>query len=159
MAITLSGDNGITFPNSTIQASAGQVLQVVSAEYSTSVAIASTSFTDTGLSVSITPKFSTSKIIVMWSIPAELFVTDSSERIATFQTLRASTEIDQTFMSMQNVTRSGQSVNACLVDSPSTTSSITYKIQAKVDSTSASCSVTAQRYGLDSNIVLMEISG
>ena len=31
MAITLDGTNGITFNNSTVQASAGQVLQVVNA--------------------------------------------------------------------------------------------------------------------------------
>jgi hypothetical protein len=139
-------------------APAGTVVQMVNAEYNTQVVIASTSFTDTGLSATITPLSASNKILVMWNVPAELFVTDSSERIATFQTLRASTEIDQTFMSMQNVTRSGQSVNAVLVDSPSTTSSVTYKIQAKVDSTSASCGVTVQRYGLDSNIVIMEIA-
>jgi hypothetical protein len=158
MSMIIDGTNGLTFNNATVQASAGQVLQVVQAEYNTQVVIASTSFTDTGLSATITPKFATSKILVMWNVPAELFVSDSSERVATFQTLRALTEIDQTFMSMQNVTRSGQSVAAVLVDSPSTTSSVTYKIQAKVDSTSASCAVSVQRYGLDSNIVLMEIA-
>jgi hypothetical protein len=138
--------------------SVGTVLQTVSAEYNSETNIATTTFTDTGLSATITPSSASSKILVMWSIPAELYVTDSSERVATFQTLRASTEIDQTFMTMQNVTRTGQSVNAVLVDSPSTTSSVTYKVQARVNVTTASCSVSVQRYGFDSNIVLMEIA-
>ena len=32
MTMIISGDNGLTFPNSTIQASAGSVLQVVNAQ-------------------------------------------------------------------------------------------------------------------------------
>ena len=62
MTTIIDGSAGITFPNSTVQASAGQVLQVVNATYSTSTGTSSSSYVDTGLTASITPKFSTSKI-------------------------------------------------------------------------------------------------
>lgn len=64
MSLILSGDNGVTFPNSTVQASAGQVLQVVQASLSTSVSTSGTTYVTSGLTATITPKFSTSKILV-----------------------------------------------------------------------------------------------
>jgi hypothetical protein len=64
MSLILDGTNGITFNNSTVQASAGQVLQVVQASISTTQSTSSTSFVATSLIASITPKFSTSKILV-----------------------------------------------------------------------------------------------
>ena len=42
MSIILSGDNGVTFPNSTVQASAGSVLQVVSVTKSDNFSTATT---------------------------------------------------------------------------------------------------------------------
>ena len=46
-------------------AGGGKVLQVVSGTYSTNTSIASTTFTDSGLSLSITPTSATSKILVL----------------------------------------------------------------------------------------------
>ena len=65
MSIILSGDNGVTYPNSTVQASAGVVLQVVNATYSTATTSSSSAYADTGLTATITPKFSTSKVLVI----------------------------------------------------------------------------------------------
>ena len=45
----------------------GKVLQVVNATYSTSTTITSSSYTDTGLSASITPSSATSKVLVLVS--------------------------------------------------------------------------------------------
>jgi ABC-type tungstate transport system permease subunit len=67
MAMIIDGTNGVTFPNSTVQASAGQILQVVNAGYATEVTNSTTTPTDTGLTATITPKFSTSKILVIAS--------------------------------------------------------------------------------------------
>ena len=64
MSLIIDGTNGLTFPNSTVQASAGQVLQVVQNTYSTITLTTSTSFVTTGLNATITPKFSTSKILI-----------------------------------------------------------------------------------------------
>jgi hypothetical protein len=157
--LTLPDNTGTILTNATTAGfPAGSVLQVVSATYSTSTTIATTAFTDSGLSSSITPTSASSKILIFWAIPAELFISSPAERVATFQLLRSSTEINQVFMSMESVIRSGQTVNSVVLDSPSTTSSTTYKVQVKVDNTGSSTSITAQRYGLDSNIILMEIA-
>jgi hypothetical protein len=68
MSLILDGTGGITFNNSTTQASAGQVLQVVSAQETSSTSTTSGSYVDMGtLSATITPKFATSKILVSLS--------------------------------------------------------------------------------------------
>ena len=64
MTMIIDGTNGLTFNNATTQASAGSVLQVVQSTLTTSVSTASTSYVATGLVGTITPKFSTSKILV-----------------------------------------------------------------------------------------------
>jgi hypothetical protein len=134
MALTLDGTNGITFNNSTIQASAGQVLQVVQATYGAQVGPVTTTFTDSGLSASITPKFATSKILVM--VNQSMYIsgggTDSGGK---FRILRGATEIFVTSdyaLYIYNPTSGSelslfQSVN--YLDSPATTSSTTYKTQ------------------------------
>ena len=48
-------------------AGAGQVLQVVSSSNNTSFSTTSTSFVSTGLGLSITPKFATSKILILFT--------------------------------------------------------------------------------------------
>jgi len=65
MSMIIDGTNGLTFNNATTQASAGSVLQVVSLTNSTQVSTTSTSYITTGLTVSITPKFSTSKVLII----------------------------------------------------------------------------------------------
>jgi hypothetical protein len=58
----------LTYPNGTTQASAGVVLQVVQATFNGQTSYSSpTSFTQSNLTASITPKFSTSKILVVIS--------------------------------------------------------------------------------------------
>jgi len=69
--ITIDSTSGITFPNSTLQASAGSILQVAQGIktdiFSTSVGMGSATEI-TGLSASITPKFNTSKILISVTI-------------------------------------------------------------------------------------------
>jgi len=75
MSIVLSGDAGITFPNGTAQASAGQVLQVISVTKTDTFITTATSDTAiTGLAVTITPKSATSKILILCN-----FVLDNQE--------------------------------------------------------------------------------
>jgi hypothetical protein len=64
MTFIVDGTSGLTFPNSTVQASAGKVLQVVTANSSTQATSSTQTWANTGLEVSITPKFSTSKLLV-----------------------------------------------------------------------------------------------
>ena len=67
MTFIVDGTNGLTFPNSTIQASGGKTIQVVQGTYSTQTSISTSTQTSTGLTASITPIFSTSKILVLIS--------------------------------------------------------------------------------------------
>jgi hypothetical protein len=139
MSLILDGTAGVTFPNSTVQASAGSVLQVVSATKTDTFSTTSTSFVDiTGLSVAITPKFSTSKILVLLNIGASGQSTTNS---VLFNIVRNGTAIAQPTVGANpstvgnyyggGVTAFSNSMN--FLDSPATSSSITYKIQGRVD--------------------------
>lgn len=128
MSLILDGSAGVTFPNSTVQASAGQVLQVVTNSYSTMASSTTNSYVDTGLSASITPKISSSKILVIVSLNCRS--TSTGTPLGARIVRGASTavqEYDSWVMfgdAMANTSLQG-------VDSPATTSSTTYKVQFK----------------------------
>jgi hypothetical protein len=145
----------------------GKVLQVVSATYATSTLIQSTSFTDTGLTVSITPTSATSKVLILVT---QNFVNyrASGERGAGYQLLRGATAIniigsggyEYTYDSSSTTVdgRNFRGVQTIVyLDSPSTTSSTTYKTQAKLLSTANSSSITFQENNQTNSIILMEI--
>jgi len=119
----------------------GKVLQVVQTFKADSFSSSSTSFTDvTGLSVSITPSSASNKILVLCTVPM------SSNVDAIIQLLRGSTAIGNS-TSATNTNGFAQTsstgnafpysaVPMCInfLDSPSTTSATTYKIQVKITS-------------------------
>jgi hypothetical protein len=116
--------------------SAGTVLQVVSTTKTDTFSTASTSFVDiTGLSVSITPTSATSKILVHVSVVA------GSQGIFAVRLLRDSTAVGvadtvsaHTPASVASFTNSDANTTAIgaftYLDSPTTTSATTYKVQA-----------------------------
>jgi len=141
---------------------AGSVLQVVSVTYSTAVQTGSDSFTDTGLSASITPSSASSKILVIVGQPLSISVDTTSYRDIAFNIVRGSTEIIKGYGWIKSPSSSSHkriSAANCLnyLDSPSTTSSTTYKTQFKVNA--GSCDVYANQDGGSSTITLMEIAG
>jgi len=111
----------------------GKVLQVVSATLTGEVTTTSTSFVDTGLTVSITPTLNTSKVLVIATLNSlqkdSSFTSDS----VTVALLRASTIIQRA----EDLGYTGTSIkntiaNAfTILDAPATTSSTTYKVQFK----------------------------
>lgn len=157
MTMILDGSAGVTFPNSTVQASAGSVIQVVNATYSTQASTTSTSFVDTGLTATITPKFSTSKILVMYEING------------TYSSLAAGTQVNlcrgstQLIINEKITSRVGLGTTdagtgtsgATYLDSPATTSATTYKCQF---STNTGSTAYAQFSSSVSTITLMEIA-
>jgi len=162
MSMIIDGTNGLTFNNSTTQASAGQVLQVVNATYSTQVSSSSTTFSDTGLTATITPKFATSKILVLVSQVG--LGKDSADTRMQLKLLRGSTQIvyiediaGATSSSATNVF-GGTSCN--YLDSPATTSATTYKTQFA--NKAGTGNVYVQVFATTtptSTITLMEIAG
>ena len=93
MTFKIDGANGLTFPNLSTQASAGQLLQMVQATTSAQVAINTDTYTDTTLTATITPKFSTSKILIMVNHPYRLAAAATTQSTwGGIQLLRNSTD-------------------------------------------------------------------
>ena len=147
---------------------AGHVLQVVSGTDASAVNITSTSMTDTGLSASITPSATSSKILVL--INHNVFCwAPGAIPYAYFEVLRDSTNIsgDSSYgiafgkkaylHGDSNNYRAGTLLFNHL-DSPSTTSAITYKTRAKYAGSGSGYVRTAYADQVDS-LVLMEIGG
>lgn len=169
MTFIVDGTNGLTFPNSTTQASAGSVIQVVQTVQSTSSAFFSTSSTSlvaTGLSVAITPKFSNSKVLVT----ANAIAQDSQGQYAVMASLyRGTTNLATgTAPAVMYYSRLGaatgslvNTMNIQYLDSPATTSSTTYQVYIAVES-GGTAYFGATVGGAGSNtlvITAMEIAG
>lgn len=128
----------------------GKVLQVVSANLTSTTTITSTSMTDTGLTATITPTLNTSKIWVVITLPFWMVRSDAVNGVG-FNLLRGSTVIreqdasGQTFWHNYTGVTFAQTVsNFALnyLDSPATTSSTTYKVQGRLYTTNNSASLS-----------------
>lgn len=150
--------------------SSGKVLQVVQGTTSTEKSIASTSFTDTNLTVTITPSSTSSKIMILASQAVYLGSGTTEWVNVGLRLMRASTSIldysgtyDQA-NAIYTETVSG-TTNATLaiytpityLDSPSTTSATTYKTQIKMSSTADGRVCLTQQAGSTSSIIALEI--
>ena len=145
----------------------GKVLQVVNATTATSTSVASTTYTDSGLTATITPTASTSKILVIYN----LSVLHSRETYFAYgagRLLRGATSIlENTTTSSSGIiikptatiTEVGYQVylSNSYLDSPATTSATTYKLQVACQNAANNASITAQWGGGQSTITLMEI--
>lgn len=139
-------------------------INVVMGTDSTATTIASTTLTDTGLSVSITPTSATSKVLVMAWIPGQSFLT-GDENHGGSALLRGSTVLTTTDGRLQGHTggttggftalRTVQTI--MYLDSPATTSATTYKIQGRVYTTAGSATYVTQFANQTSTIIAMEV--
>jgi hypothetical protein len=147
---------------------AGGVLQVVNATFSTQTATTSTTFVDTGLTATITPSSSTSKILVFINGVYQTYVTSGNARDAggSFQLVRASTNIwspstiTNYLDGSTGATLSFNMVNTFNInylDSPATTSATTYKLQYYAVS-GRTFVINPSGTSAPSSITLMEIS-
>lgn len=150
------------------------VLQVVSTTKTDTFTTTSATYADvTGLSVTITPRFSTSRILLVASITA----TADSTTQGFAQFVRDSTAIGigdaggsrvrSTFpIYIQGNAFNVYSSNASFFDSPATTSATTYKIQVRRESTSGTIFINRSPNDSDSaaggrfisTITVMEIA-
>lgn len=142
-------------------AGGGAVVQVKSAVYSTATSNATTTYADTGLSLSITPTSASNKILVIVQQYQENNNTSAAWETAAFlRLMRNSTAIynDGKFVwyaSAQSVMNYNQRQSTIVyLDSPATTSSVTYSTQQKMYATT----VTAQAASTPSTITLMEVT-
>jgi hypothetical protein len=143
---------------------AGSVLQVVSVTYGTGASISSTSFTDTGLTASITPSSASNKVLVIVSNNAISQTQTTANRQYSLIIVRGATTLLTKYWSSYAPTVDGYSEisidgSMLYLDSPATTSSTTYKIQGKVNNTASSTQLKLNSDGsAQSTITLMEIS-
>jgi hypothetical protein len=163
MALTLDGTNGVTFPSgSGTQAAQAKVLQVVNATLVTAVSTGSSTFSDTGLSASITPLFSTSKVLVIVQLNA--CGKQTGNTYMGVKLFRGSTNIQimESLGGYDNTTGPNWigSISSTYLDSPSTTSSTTYKVQFNSQQNVAVVYINGDSNGLYpvSTITLMEIA-
>lgn len=154
MSLIIDGTNGLTFPNSTVQASSGVVLQVVQGTLSTATSTSSSSFVTTGLTGTITPKFSTSKILIMLS--AEMR-SDANKWIQT-QLFKNGSVLVSISTGLHYV--NGSTITTVLsysyLDNPATTSATTYALYFNAQGGgTVACNVDTGA----ATIILMEIAG
>jgi hypothetical protein len=114
----------------------GKILQVVSTTYSTQASSTSTTYSDSGLTLSITPSATTSRIAVFVSQPIALIHTQGAELYMNMNIVRGSTQLMENRMLFRAAAYGAESAiytawAPTYVDSPSTTSSTTYKCQFK----------------------------
>ena len=141
----------------------GSIVQVISGITTTYTNVASTTFADTTLTATITPKFSTSKILIIISqnVGSDR---DTNSAACSLQLLRDSTVIQtQTYISFieaggASATKSVGPWAVTHLDSPSTTSATTYKTQGKITSTSNNGTARFQWDNGASHITLLEIA-
>ena len=146
----------------------GHVIQVVTGSSTTSTDASSTSYTDNGLSASITPSSTSSKILVMINVSAQAYRSDAAGHYGGLRIVRNDgsdtvvTTVDVALGGLQGGVSSSRFRGICSVselDSPASTNTITYRAQANVNSTSGSDTMISQWNGSKSTITLMEIAG
>ena len=119
-------------------ANGGKILQVVQGSTSTQVAVATTTFTDTSLTASITPSSSSNKILVIVDQMFQTTKTTAGQGMG-IRVLRDSTTIHDPVRdstgAFDNYVNSSTGFygrfTITKLDSPSSTSSLTYKTQGR----------------------------
>lgn len=157
MALILSGDTGV--PASGMPT--GSVIQTVNATTSTEASSQSSTYADTTLTANITPLFSTSKILVL--VNQGGCGKNANNTKLQLKLLRGSSAIQDIsgFGGVTDTTATNffGNLTSCYLDSPATTSLITYKTQFASGSNNQTVYVQAASGGVNSTstITLLEI--
>mgnify|MGYP003689008685 CR=1 FL=1 len=164
MTTTITGATGVNqITDDAITAAklpAGSVLQVVYASTSTTVQSSSTTLADTGLTASITPSSTSSKVLVVLS-------QNGMRKAVGHQGNRILLQLYKNNVSHTKIggglgynganNYNGENASLSLLDSPSSTSAQTYKTMFSNEEPQSN--VQIQHSGATSTITLMEIAG
>jgi len=174
-----SGINNTSISNVTSLPSGvgGKVLQVVAQEYDTENSITGSTFTDSGLTLNITPSSSSNKVFVQFN----LCLSGNDNAYIACKIFRGATEIGSTtntgtgqecfagitISNGDNSSYGSQPWTLQFLDSPNTTSSTTYKLQLSPMRTSSNTLYLNRSNNLgddnqfrtSSGMTLMEIAG
>jgi len=166
MTVIIDGTAGITFPvtagsASAVQASSGRVLQVINATSSTEYSTSSSTFVATGFTTSITPSSSTSKILLMARVPVRN--TNNGTPYGGVSWYRGGSALITTgiYETGANASVGNQDLRLVvpqfILDSPATTSSVTYSLYFGCNSGVGSMYVNPNS-AFTTSVILMEIA-
>ena len=145
----------------------GGVIQVVSMDLVSTAATTSTSYVDvSNFNLSITPKFTTSRILVIMSCRVNSTSGSNVNTRSSIRISRGSTPISNHFVghyignSGTNDSNNYESVCMVNFDNPGTTSATTYKVEMASDNSACTTSITggAGDGSHRSSLTLMEVS-
>lgn len=159
MPVTIDGTTGVSAVQAgavtTSDLPAGTVLQVVQAVYATETETSSSTFSDTGLTVSITPSAASSKVLV---IVSQDIGKRTNDLLANLRLMRNSTSLGNIASLGTNsaVTIFGNNSGFAYLDSPATTSATTYKTQFNSSNGLAAARVCSNNQ--QSTITVLEIA-
>ena len=145
----------------------GKILQVVQNSFSTQTNLNSASYIDTGLTATITPSATSSKVLIFGFIPVNTSHFSTPYRVYGwgFNIVRGSTEIKAGHSTLYYQAINDSDINYTVfarphhfefLDSPNTTSSTTYKIQAKENDVTAGLTICSN--SVTAEMILMEVA-
>ena len=159
--LTKASGTDLDFSWTTVPAG-GKILQVVQATYATPTTTTSTSYQDSGLTVSITPSLATSKILCIVSHHFRIGAAGAKSR-GYVQLVRDSTAIwTSTSTDYLTITTDGSyaefgwGYTFSYLDSPATTSATTYKTQQRCYAGNVDSPSVTSHAG-QSGIIVMEV--
>ncbi len=158
MAIITLNNNSLSSVTSLPAGVGGKVLQVVQGSTNTQTVTSSTSYIASGLATSITPSSTSSKIAVIFSSTG--IWTQATTTAVNIALYRDSTElfVPQVYISYVTSSNDNQNcVSGSWLDTPSSTSEISYNVKFKRQS--GSTNIAIQQNNSRSTMTLMEIEG
>jgi len=137
----------------------GSVLQVVQGTTATAVSISTGTYTFTGLTATITPKFATSKILVQIEQQGCLAVSGTTGDI-NMRLQRNNSDIYNFALGYYygDTPQHRAGISGCFLDSPSSTSATVYRTMFAAND-GGSCTVQNDYGNTVSTLTLMEIAG
>ena len=165
MALTKLNNNSLhaITDSSALKNATGGILQVKTGVHSSELNATVGSWVDTGLSLSITPSSTSSKILALYVMQFRLQGSGSADPGMGFRLLRGSTVLEEPGTNYDNYTYTNGgyidhrgSDTEFFLDSPATTSAVTYKVQCNAYDGGV---VRVQSDNNRSRIMLMEIAG
>lgn len=138
---------------------AGTVLQTKFSEYNTTIHTTSTAWVSTGLSITITPTSANSKFLLQWNQHCYMNTSTSLWEGFKARVMRGTTVAWTDNYGIAHANYQGNQMKKCTdsyLDTPNTTSSITYTIEIQPYQNNA---FSLNHGGASSQLIVTEISG
>ena len=138
----------------------GSVLQVVQSVYKTATSSTTSTYADTGLTATITPKFSTSKVLALIVVAGVGKSTNNAWVQLKVQKNSVDLFVINQFIAYTASTAENfiGNVASNYLDSPASTSALTYKVQIASGNNNPTVTMNASSGADTSSITLMEIA-